>query len=163
MQVYLEARVPKTSSAHRHCRLESFCASGKFLRVFTKLAIKWSLNIKVSKQSGKFPNSLESFRTVWKVSEQCGKFPDSLGSFPWHVCHVCESNVCIHGTFMSQKLFTHFWRIFVAKAIYALRPESFCAWNYADRKVWTFCVSGLWISLPRKLVLFQLQTSQIKK
>ena len=38
-------RVPKTSSARRHCRPESFCASGKFLRVFTKLHIKCSLNI----------------------------------------------------------------------------------------------------------------------
>ena len=28
------------------------------------------------------------------------------------------------------------------KMIYALCPESFCAWNYADRKVLTFCVSG---------------------
>ena len=33
-------RVPKTSSARRHCRTESFCASGKFLRVFSKLDIK---------------------------------------------------------------------------------------------------------------------------
>ena len=58
------------------------------------------------------------------------------------MCHVCESNLRIHGTSMSQKLFTHFWRFFVAKTIYALRPESFCAWNTADRKVLTFCVSG---------------------
>ena len=28
-----------------------------------------------------FPNSLESFQTVWKVYRQCGKFPDSLQSF----------------------------------------------------------------------------------
>ena len=33
-------RVPKTSSARRQCRPEGFCASGKFLRVFTKLPIK---------------------------------------------------------------------------------------------------------------------------
>ena len=37
--------VPKTSSVRRHCRPVSFCASGKFLRVFTKLSIKWNLNI----------------------------------------------------------------------------------------------------------------------
>ena len=91
-------RVPKTSLARWHCQPESFCASGKFLRVFTKLPIKCSLNInrrvnkcgnfsdclesfkavwKILRQSGKFPDSLESFQTVWKVSRQCGKFPDS--------------------------------------------------------------------------------------
>ena len=131
---------------------------GKFLDSLESFQTVW----KVSKQSGKlpdilesfqiinklfgqcenFPDSLQSFRTVWKVSEQSGKFPDSLVSFPWHVCHVCESNLRMHGTFMSQKLFTHFWRIFVAKTIYAPRPESFCAWNSADRKVLTFCVSA---------------------
>ena len=44
---------------------------------------------KVSRQSGKFPNSLESFWTVWlesiwtvwKVSGRTGKCPDSLESF----------------------------------------------------------------------------------
>ena len=60
---------------------------------------------------------------------------------PWHTWHVCESDLRTFGTFMPQKLFTHFWRFFVAKTIYALRPESFCAWNSADRKVLTFCVS----------------------
>ena len=43
----------------------------------------------------------------------------------------------------SRKRFTHFWRISVAKMIYALRSESFCAWNSADRKVFHFCVSGM--------------------
>ena len=41
---------------------------------------------------------------------------------------------CIFGTF------SHFWLIYVAKTIYALRPESFCAWNSANRKVLNFCV-----------------------
>ena len=94
----LYARVPKTSSARRHCRPESFCASGKFLRVFTKLDININLRVnnflhfpeclesfstvwKVSGKSGKFPESMESFRRVWKVSGQSGKFPDSLESF----------------------------------------------------------------------------------
>ena len=36
---------------------------------------------KVSRQSGKFTDNLESFPTVWKVSEQSGKFPKSLGNF----------------------------------------------------------------------------------
>ena len=39
------SRVPKTLSARRHCRPESFCESGKFLRVFTKLPTKFSINI----------------------------------------------------------------------------------------------------------------------
>ena len=38
-------RVPKNLLASWHCQPESFCASGKFLRVFTKLPIKCSLNI----------------------------------------------------------------------------------------------------------------------
>ena len=65
----------KTQDARMHCIPESFCASGKFLRVYTKLTLK------SSQLSGKFPDSLESFRTVWKVSGQSGKCPDSLESF----------------------------------------------------------------------------------
>ena len=42
---------------------------------------------------------------------------------------------------MSRKRITHFWRIYVVRRIYALRPESFCAWTFADRRVLTFCVS----------------------
>ena len=36
---------------------------------------------KVSGQSGKFLDSLENLQTVWKVSGQSGKFTDSLESF----------------------------------------------------------------------------------
>ena len=36
---------------------------------------------KVSAQSWKFLDSLESFRTVWKVFGQSGKFPDNSESF----------------------------------------------------------------------------------
>ena len=32
--------------------------------------------------------------------------------------------------------------MYVSKVIYALRPESFCAWISAVQKVFTFCVSG---------------------
>ena len=39
------ARGRKTPSACRHCRPESFCASGKFLRVCTKFTLKSSQNI----------------------------------------------------------------------------------------------------------------------
>ena len=147
---------------------KSFCASGKFLRVFTKLAMKWSLNInlrvnkfpdslesfrtiwKVSGQSRTFPDSLESFRTVWKVSEQSEKFLDSLenfrtvwkvfeqsGKFPANPVNICTLSP------MSRKQFTYFWSIYVVKAIYALSPESFCAWKSAKRKVCTFWVLPL--------------------
>ena len=70
-----QTRGRKTQDARMHCIPESFCASGKFLRVYTKLTLK------SSQLSGKFPDSLESFRTVWKVSGQSGKFSDSLESF----------------------------------------------------------------------------------
>ena len=51
-------------------------------------------------------------------------------------------------TFLSQKQFTRFFcrenalrTFFVAKTIYALRPESFCALKVAIRKVQTFWAS----------------------
>ena len=101
-------RVRKTHVAWWHCHLESFCASGKFLRVSRKSTIKrhaqstdfqmvwkvsgWSgksqdglesfqMDWKVSIWSGKFPDGLETFRMVWKVSGWCGKFLDGLESF----------------------------------------------------------------------------------
>ena len=108
---------------------------------------------KVSSWSGKFPDSLEIFATVWKVSGQYRKFPDCLESFQtvwklsrqifycWqyccniHILHFCkksfgtwrvcrDSDLRTFGTNMSQKQFTHFWRTYVAKTIFALRPES---------------------------------------
>ena len=44
-----QPRVPKTWVAGWHCHPESFCASGKFLRVTLKIALR-------------------SFRTLWKIS-----------------------------------------------------------------------------------------------
>ena len=44
-----EGRVPKTWVAGWHCHPEGFCASGKFLRVTLKIALR-------------------SFRTLWKIS-----------------------------------------------------------------------------------------------
>ena len=87
-----QARVRKSPLARRHCQPESFCASGKFLRVYTKLTLK------SSQLSGKFPDSLESFWTVWKVSGQSGKFPDSLESF-WTVEKVSRQSGTSSGTF----------------------------------------------------------------
>ena len=66
---------------------------------------------KISGESGKFPESLESFwtvlrvsssvksfRTVWKISRHSWKFPDSLevsgqSKVSWHVSH------CTHGVY----------------------------------------------------------------
>ena len=141
-----------------HYYPERFCASGKFLRVSTKLAPKQEKGHK----SGKILNSLESFRTVCKVSGQSGKFLDSLESF-WTVWRVCGQSgkfperlesfriaFYFFGQFsdsqerltyffkMSWKRFTHFWHTCREIKIYALRPESFCASKSADRKVETF-------------------------
>ena len=79
-------RVRKTPSARRHCRPESFCASGKFLRVSTKLVrnqVKTSFWTvwKISRQSGNMTNNMESFQTVWKLSGNSKKFSVSLESF----------------------------------------------------------------------------------
>ena len=135
------------SSAHRHCRPESFCASGKFLHVFTKLPIECSLLKskqvwkvldslesfrtvwkvwKLSRRSGKFPDSMESFQKVWKVSRRSGKFPDCPESFQT-VWKFSESNLRTFGVCMLRKRFPHFWHMYVAETNYALRPESFCA------------------------------------
>ena len=54
---------------------ESEKPSRKFLRVWKDFA----QNDKIF--PGKCPDSLDSFRTVWKVSGQSGKFPESLGFF----------------------------------------------------------------------------------
>ena len=48
----------------------------------------------------------------------------------------------------SEKPFTHF---FVVETIYAPRPESFCALNFAIRKVQTFWVSAVFDRLPCQL------------
>ena len=48
---------------------------------------------KVSEETGKFPDSLESFQTFWKFSEQTGKFPDSLETFrPFKNSHKIKSD-----------------------------------------------------------------------
>ena len=97
-----------------------------------------------------FPDRLVTFRTVWKLSRPSGNFPhcleifqtvhnfpDRLESFPkvWklsrqifyclqyccniHILHLCKKSFDTLAC-MSRKRFTHFWHIYVAKAIYAL-------------------------------------------
>ena len=98
---------------------------------------------KISILYGNFADRLKTYQTVWKLSEQSGNFLDKyfivcsivatsisctfekrVLAF-WHVCR--ESDLRTFGKYMSRKRFTLFWRIYVAKTIYALRPESFCA------------------------------------
>ena len=66
-----------------------------------------------------------------------------------HIHFRLGDQIAILCTFLSRKQFTHFIRrekwfthFFVAKAIYALRPEIFCALNFAIRKVQTFWASA---------------------
>ena len=86
---------------------------------------------KFFRQSGKFPESLETFQTVQKVSSQAGKFLYSMESsrtvwkvmdsqesfqmvlFPPDCLHYCCN---IHILHFCKKSFD----VFVAKAIYAL-------------------------------------------
>ena len=59
-----KCRGPKTIVASWHCHPESFCASGKFLRVT-------HLHWEVSTPSGKFPDrqdGRERFQIAWKFS-----------------------------------------------------------------------------------------------
>ena len=64
------SRVTKTIVASWQCHAESFCASGKSLRVTLEITLgSFQMVWKVSGWSGKFPDSLESFRIIWKVSE----------------------------------------------------------------------------------------------
>ena len=53
----------------------------------------------------------------------------------------------------SEKPFTHF---FVVETIYAPRPESFCALNFAIRKVQTF-----WASARTSQILFNEEDSSL--
>ena len=78
---------------------------------------------KVSGQCGKFPDSSESsVQTVWKASGQSGKFQESLESFKmvWKVSRRTGKFADGLESCMLRKRFPHFWRIYVAKAIYAL-------------------------------------------
>ena len=81
----------------------------------------------VSRYAEKFPDGLESFHTVWKLSGQFGKFADSLKSS--RQSGKCPDSVESFQTLwkVSRSDLCFFWRIYVAKTIYALRPESFGA------------------------------------
>ena len=75
-----------------------------------------------------------------------------------YTAFICNFRFWFTHTFLLQKLFMHFFvtkricahffcrehglRVFFAKMIYTLRPESFCALKVAIRKVQTFWASG---------------------
>ena len=65
----------KTQYASMHCIPESFCTSGKFLRVYTKLTLKSSL-------SGKFPDSLDFFPHSTVQASFYGQFVFTRKNFP---------------------------------------------------------------------------------
>ena len=87
--------------------------TGKFLRVRKVFA-------HIHKIYPKIKSKHCISQTVWKLSRQFGKFPDSLARF-WTVlkvlcfmcrCYIiicCESNNTLVW-YMSQKQFKHFWR-----------------------------------------------------
>ena len=73
------ARGPKTIVASWHCHPESFCASGKFLRVTLEIALgRFRTVSKVSGWSRKFMDDLDIFQIAWKFSRLPGKIPDSV-------------------------------------------------------------------------------------
>ena len=68
---------------------------------------------------------MEIFLTVWIASGQSGNFPDRLSLHCLHYCcnihilHFCKECFCTLACMLRMR-FTHFWRIYVAKAIYVL-------------------------------------------
>ena len=113
--------------------------SGKFPDNLETFQTIW----KLSKQSGKFPDVPESFQTGWKVSRQCGEFPDTLesfgqsGKFP-----DCPES------WMSRKQFTHFWRIYFAKAKTHLFWKVFAREILPTGKFWLFVSLSLCQLVP---------------
>ena len=68
-----------------HCRLKIVCASKKLCKysqnwLYNENQLKSEKVLKLSRLSGKFQDSLESFQTVWKGFGHSEQFPDSLDS-----------------------------------------------------------------------------------
>ena len=90
--------------------------SGNFLKNWESFWIPWTISglWKVSEQSVKFtntqkkiPDTLDSFRNLWKVPRISGKFPKSLQKF-WNLLKVSR----ISGKFLeSLENFWSFWKV----------------------------------------------------
>ena len=62
----------------------TFKKSGMFPVNLKSFQTIWSFQTlwKVYRQSGNFPDNLETFQTIWKLSWQSWDFPDNLKTFP---------------------------------------------------------------------------------
>ena len=125
-----------------------FVCPESFLRVFKKVTIKESLNTNIRNNKLKdVSDYLENFWRVWKVSRESGKFLDTLESF--QQCEKFPDSLENFQTFLkisgqswkfrdSQKFpdmcpivhmaCMHFWHIYVAKVIYVISAY-FCHEN----------------------------------
>ena len=94
------------------------------------------------KLSGRFSNCPDGFQTVRMVLKLSGR------------CHIIFKTkremitqfdmlreIFTHFLYVAREVYAFFWHV-AAKWIRALRPESFCAWKAAIRKVLGFCASG---------------------
>ena len=94
------------------------------------------------KLSGRFSNCPDGFQTVRMVLKLSGR------------CHIIFKTkremitqfdmlreIFTHFLYVAREVYAFFWRV-AAKWIRALRPESFCAWKAAIRKVLGFCASA---------------------
>ena len=111
------------------------------------------------KLSGRFSNCPDGFQTVRMVFKLSG------------CCHIIFKTkremitqfdmlreIFTHFLYVAREVYAFFWHV-AAKLIRALRPESFCAWKAAIRKVLGFCVSGgesqnFGVFLKKKKVFF---------
>ena len=94
------------------------------------------------KLSGRFSNCPDGFQTVRMVLKLSGR------------CHIIFKTkremitqfdmlreIFTHFLYVAREVYAFFWHV-AAKWIRALRPESFCAWKAAIRKVLDFCASA---------------------
>ena len=95
----------------------------------------------IFKLSGRFSNCPDGFHTVRMVLKLSGR------------CHIIFKTkremitqfdmlreIFTHFLYVAREVYAFFWHV-AAKWIRALRPESFCAWKAAIRKVLGFCAS----------------------
>ena len=78
--MHVEPQSPKNLVGVSALPTEKFLRFRKVFAHIYKIGHKMEPEVlsEVSRQSGKFPDSLESFRRVWKVSRQSEQFLNSL-------------------------------------------------------------------------------------